>query len=89
MGFIQQAKENVFIAMASEAHQKGAMIFVARIMVRWRDNYRLSTAMPTVAGQIEAIERVGWRLEQFTQATQSSIGPDKHGAYCVFRRHQW
>jgi len=89
VGFLQQGKEQAFINEATQAHQQGAMIFVARIMVPWRDNHGFSAAMPTVAGQIEAIERVGWRLEHFSQATQSSIGADKQGAYCVFRRHQW
>ena len=48
-----------------------------------------SAAVPGVAEQIEAIERVGWRLEFFNEFRQFRLGADKQGAYCMFRRHQW
>jgi hypothetical protein len=89
MGMIQDSKEQAFVNQAVEAHRKGSMIFVGRIMVAWRDSHGWSTSMPTIAGQIEAIERVGSRLEQFSETTQSSIGANKQGAFCAFRRHDW
>jgi len=74
---------------AVEAHRNGGTVFVARIMVRWFCGQGSSGAVPGVAEQIEAIERVGWRLEFFNEFRQFRFGADKQGDYCMFRRHQW
>jgi hypothetical protein len=85
----QSGGEQAFLNEAIEAHQNGATIFVVRIVVPWREDHGVSVAMPTVAGQIEAIEHVGWRLEFFSEFLQASVAADRQSAYCVFRRRQW
>jgi len=64
-------------------------VFVARIIVSWVSSQESSAAVPGVAEQIEAIERVGWRLEFFNEFRHFRFGADKQGTYCMFRRHQW
>ena len=84
----QSVGEQAFLNEAIKAHQNGATIFVVRIVVPWREDHGVSVAMPTVAGQIEAIERVGWRLEFFGEFLQANLSADRQGAYCLFRRRQ-
>jgi hypothetical protein len=74
---------------AVKAHQNGASVFVARIVVPWVSDQHASAAVPGVAEQIEAIERIGWRLEFLNEFRQFRIGADKQGVYCMFRKHQW
>lgn len=64
-------------------------MFVARIIVPWVLSQEASAAVPGIAEQIEAIERVGWRLEFFSEFRPFRLGSDKQGVYCMFRRHQW
>ena len=90
MGITQSGGEQAFLNEAIEAHQNGATIFVVRIVVPWREDHGVSVAMPDVAGQIEAIEQVGWRLEFFGEFLQAKahMSADREGAYCLFRRRQ-
>ena len=89
MGIVRDDGQQDILNEAVEAHQNGATVFVARIIVPWVSSQESSAAVPGVAEQIETIERVGWRLEFFSEFRQFRIGADKQGAYCMFRRHQW
>ncbi len=89
MGIVPSEGQQDLLKEAVEAHQNDAAIFVARIVVPWVSDQHASAAVPGVAEQIEAIERVGWRLEFFNEFRQFRLGADKQGAYCMFRKHQW
>jgi hypothetical protein len=89
VGIVRSDGQQDLLNEAIQAHRDGATVFVARIMVRWVSGQESSAAVPGVAEQIEAIERVGWRLEFFNEFRQFRLGADKQGAYCMFRRHQW
>ena len=89
MGTVNSEGQQDLIKEAVEAHQNGAAIFVARIVVPWVSDQQASAAVTDVAEQIEAIERVGWRLEFLNEFRQFRLGADKQGVYCMFRKHQW
>jgi hypothetical protein len=89
MSIVHSDGQQDLLNEAVEAHQNGAAIFVARIVVPWGSNQAASAAVPDVAEQIEAIERVGWRLEFLNEFRQFRLGADKQGVYCMFRKHQW
>ena len=73
MDITQTGGEQAILNEAMEARQNGATIFVVRIVVPWREDHGVSVAMPTVAGQIEAIEKVGWRLELFGEFCRPTL----------------
>ena len=89
MGIVRSDGQQDILNEAIQAHRDGATVFVARIIVPWVSGQESSAAVPGVAEQIEAIERVGWRLEFFNEFRQFRFGADRQGAYCMFRRHQW
>ena len=71
--------QEALVNEAVAAHRNGAAIFVARIVVPWVSGQHASAAVPGVAEQIEAIERVGWRLEFFNEFRQFRLGADRQG----------
>ena len=89
MGIVPRDWQQGILAEAVVAHENGATVFVARIVVPWVSSQHASAAVPGVAEQIEAIERVGWRLEFFHEFQQFRLGANKQGAYCLFRAHRW
>jgi hypothetical protein len=89
VGIVSSDGQHDILNEAIQAHRDGATVFVARIIVPWVSGQESSAAVPGAAEQIEAIERVGWRLEFFNEFRQFRLGADKQGVYCMFRRHQW
>ena len=77
MGIVRDDGQQDILNEAVEAHQNGATVFVVRIVVPWVSSQESSAAVPGVAEQIETIERVGWRLEFFSEFRQFRIGADK------------
>ncbi|MFI1176815.1 hypothetical protein [Streptomyces melanogenes] len=70
--------------LAQSAAQDGRRVFVCQIGMEWPSR-ETSSSLPTVAGEIAAIEAVGWRLEQST----FSLHPAYNGqgtAFLIFRR---
>lgn len=75
--------------MSSEQRTRDAEAALAK--GRTAFTYRLTSTssrrmgpVPDWSDQIEAIESVGWRLDQFSTIRQSWIGA--YAAVCVFRR---
>ena len=89
MGIVEPHRQHNILNEAVEAHRNGGTVHVARIMVGWVSGQGSLQGRAGVAEQIEAIERVGWRLEFFNEFRQFRFGADKQGAHCRFRRHQW
>lgn len=82
MGFIKDAKAKSISEQAQRAVAEGRAVFACRVNEGgWNDNW--GGSLSGVAEQIEAIEAVGWRLDQ------SSFLPgkgDKVSAFLIFRR---
>jgi hypothetical protein len=82
MGMIKNAKAAVISTEAQRAVDEGRTVFVCRInqgvtQIDW------SGSLSGVAEQIEAIEKLGWQLDQCTFAQDKK---DHTSAFLIFRR---
>ncbi len=66
MGFLKDVKVNTITHHAQRALEEGRYVFLARINNPVGDVHFASGPVSGVAEQIEAIERVGWSLQQMS-----------------------
>lgn len=81
MGFIKQAKADSMAASAQRAIVEGRKVFVVQIRGAMHNTLAMSHPVADVAEQIEAIEAVGWRLDQLTAVPYK----DNITNVCLFR----
>jgi hypothetical protein len=82
MGFVKESKASNMAAHARRAMDEGHRVFVAQLRGALGHSPSLSRPVQDVAEMIEAIESIGWELEQFTSV------PFKKNmtTTCLFRR---
>lgn len=66
MGFLKDVKVSTISQHAQRALEEGRYVFLARINNPVGDVHFSSGPVSGVAEQIEAIERVGWALQQMS-----------------------
>lgn len=66
---------------AARARDEGRSVFIVQLRGAASHSPRLSSVVPGVAEQIEAIEAQGWRLDQFTSVPYE----DNITTTCLFR----
>ncbi|MBD0743915.1 hypothetical protein BG418_20290 [Streptomyces sp. CBMA152] len=82
MGWIKDAKAEAISKEAQRAIDEGRTVFVCRVnQGALQSNF--SGSLSGVAEQIEAIEAVGWQLDQ---ASFSHDHKDHASAFLIFRR---
>lgn len=84
MGFIKDVKSNKIAGEAQRAIAEGRSVFLARINVGMTDA-GMSGSVTGAAEIIEAIETIGWRLDQMSYAQDNKGKPE---GYYLFRRLQ-
>jgi hypothetical protein len=82
MGWIKDAKAEALSKEAVRAIEEGRTVFVARINVG-ATHHGMSGSVPGFAEQIEAVEAVGWRMDQMSWAQDGKGRPE---GYFLFRR---
>ncbi|MFB9929184.1 hypothetical protein ACFORO_23055 [Amycolatopsis halotolerans] len=84
MGFIKQAKADNVANEARKAFEDGRFFFAARL--NWPATHHfLSGEVADWSIQIEAIERAGWVLSEWSVAQDKQDRPE---AYPLFRRRR-
>jgi hypothetical protein len=87
VGFINQAKSNQAGAKAREAYQRGEWVLAYKIIEANKSS--MATGPLTGVGeQIAAIEAEGWALDKMAAAESKTIGGERIGLICLFRRRQ-
>ncbi len=82
MGFIKQAKADSLAGDAERAWNEGRTIFIAQFRGGVGHTAALSRPISGVAEMLEAVEAVGWKMDQFT-----SVPWDNNMTIvCLFRR---
>lgn len=84
MAWVKDTKVAVITKHAERAIQEGRVVFLARINVGMTDA-GMSGPVTGAAEQIEAVEAVGWRLDQMSYAQDKGGKPE---GYFLFRRAQ-
>ncbi len=82
MGLIKQAKENTLRSEAQRAAEQGRSVFAPRLNTP-ATHHGMSGAVSGWAEMIEAVESCGWRLAEWSVATDPKGRPE---AYPLFRR---
>ncbi|MGW4567074.1 hypothetical protein ACWEN3_33330 [Streptomyces sp. NPDC004561] len=84
MGWIKEAKANAIKEHAQRAIAEGRTVFVCRVnQGALQSNF--SGPLSGVAEQIEAVEELGWQLDQ---ASFSHDHKDHASAFLIFRRQR-
>lgn len=85
MGFINNAKAGKATDEARKAYTDGRSVLVYKIIEANKSS--MSTAPMTGVGeQIEAIEAEGWALANMAAAESKTLGGERIGLVCLFRR---
>ena len=66
MGFIKDSKSNSMASDAKRSYDEGHTVFIAQFRGALGHSPSLSRPIAGVAEMIEAVEKQGWQLEQFT-----------------------
>lgn len=83
MGFIDRVKSSKISDEAERAASQGRTVFLARINVGMTDA-GMSGTVTGAAEIIEAVEAVGWRLDQMSYTNDAKGKPE---GYYLFRKH--
>lgn len=85
MGLINNAKAGKATDEARKAYAEGRGVLVYKIIEANKTS--MSTApMAGVGEQIEAIEAEGWQLYNMAAAESKTLGGERIGLVCLFRR---
>lgn len=85
MGLINNAKAGKATDEARKAYTEGRNVLVYKIIEASKTS--MTTApMAGVGEQIEAIEAQGWQLYNMAAAESKTIGGERIGIVCLFRR---
>lgn len=85
MAFIKQQVEDQAIKHAAQAIKEGRTVYVAKLMEQIISN-GLSGPMGRVSDQIQAIEALGWTLDQMSACEAKVLTIEHAGVVCLFRR---
>lgn len=85
MGRIVERKASAAGQYAGEAWQRGQQVYVVKL-IEANLNSKATAPMSGMAEQIEAIESVGWRLQQFAAAEGKTLTGERIALVCMFRR---
>ncbi|MCH5677843.1 hypothetical protein [Streptomyces gilvus] len=85
MGFANRAKADKATDEAQKALSDGRSVLVYKIIEANKTS--MTTAPMTGVGeQIEAIEAQGWQLYNMAAAESKTLGGERIGVICLFRR---
>jgi len=85
MGLINNAKAGKATDEAKKAYVEGRYVLVYKIIEANKSS--MATApMAGVGEQIEAIEAEGWALANMAAAESKTLGGERIGVVCLFRR---
>lgn len=84
MGIFANVKEEGLIKAATESRNEGRRVFVYRHIERLM-NSATSSPMPDLAGAIEAVEDLGWRLDRIMSPSVNALTGDRTAFVLVFR----
>jgi hypothetical protein len=85
MGFVNNAKAGKATDEAKKAYTEGRWVLVYKIIEANKSS--MATApMAGVGEQIEAIEAEGWALANMAAAESKTLGGERIGVVCLFRR---
>jgi hypothetical protein len=85
MGFINNAKVGKSTEEARKAYASGQAVLVYKFIEAGKTS--MSTApMVGIGEQIEAVEAEGWVLANMAAAESKTLGADRIGVICLFRR---
>lgn len=85
MGFINKAKADSAEREARNAIERGRKVFVYKF-IEANMNSMATGAMTGINDQIEAIEALGWRLDQFGVGEGKALSGERIALVCLFRR---
>ncbi|MEU6279495.1 hypothetical protein [Streptomyces sp. NPDC047028] len=85
MGFINNAKANMATDEARKAYANGQHVLVYKFI---EANKTSSTTAPMtgIGEQIQAVEAEGWALANMAAAESKTLGGERIGLVCLFRR---
>jgi hypothetical protein len=85
MGFINNAKASKATDEAAKAFANGQSVLVYKFIEANKTS--MSTApMIGIAEQIQAVEAEGWALDQMAATESKTLGGERIGLVCLFRR---
>lgn len=85
MGFINKAKASQATSEARSAYESGQYVLVYKFIEANKTS--MTTApMTGIAEQIQAVEAEGWALDKMTATESKTLGGERIGLVCLFRR---
>lgn len=85
MGFINRAKAGIAEQEAQHAVERGRKVFVFKF-IEAITNSMATGPMTGLNDQIEAIESIGWHLDQFAVGEGKAMSGERLAVVCLFRR---
>ncbi|MEY7974608.1 hypothetical protein AB8O38_21710 [Saccharomonospora xinjiangensis] len=85
MGLINRAKADTVEREARHAIDRGRKVFVAKF-VEANMTSLITGPMTGLNDQIEAVESLGWRLDQFAVGEGKALTGERVAVICLFRR---
>lgn len=85
MGFINNAKADKATDEARKAYTAGQQVLVYKF-IEANKTSAATAPMTGVGEQIEAVEREGWQLYNMAAAESKTLGGERIGLVCLFRR---
>lgn len=85
MGLINKAKADTIEHAAQHAIERGRKVFVAKFLEA-NMNSLATGPMTGLNDQIEAVEALGWHLDQFAVGEGKALTGERVAVICLFRR---
>ena len=85
MGFINNAKAGKATDEAKKAYAEGRYVLVYKF-IEANKTSATTAPMTGVGEQIEAVEAEGWALANMAAAESKTLGGERIGLVCLFRR---